>query len=69
LFLVPKAADGEIDVEAVLTHCPEHLSAFNVPAEVHVIDQIPRTGSGNIKRFELLDRLQPAAEAARVGRR
>jgi acyl-coenzyme A synthetase/AMP-(fatty) acid ligase len=29
-----------------------------VPQEVHVIDQIPRTGSGKIMRFKLSERLR-----------
>jgi hypothetical protein len=31
---------------------------------VHLVDRIPRTGSGEIQRFKLLERLQPVTEAA-----
>lgn len=34
-----------------------HLSTYKLPDAVHVIDQIPRTGSGKIIRFRLRERL------------
>ena len=52
LFAVPKE-DREIDPEEVRRFCREQLSAFKVPAEVYVVDEIPKTGSGKIKRHEL----------------
>ena len=31
----------------------DHLSSYKVPAEVHVVKEIPRTGSGKVMRFKL----------------
>jgi long-chain acyl-CoA synthetase len=57
MFVV--ARDGHrLDAEALLSHCRSELSAYKVPQEVHVIDQIPRTGSGKIMRFKLSERLR-----------
>ena len=44
--------------EALIAHCRERLSAYKVPAEVHLVPEIPRTGSGKIIRFRLKDTLR-----------
>ena len=49
-----------IDVEAVLAHCRTQLSAYKVPHTVHVVEEIPRTGSGKIIRFKLKEQLAAA---------
>jgi long-chain acyl-CoA synthetase len=60
LFAVPE--DGaEIDPEDVQSFCRSELSAFKVPAEVYVVDEIPKTGSGKIKRHELAGRMPAEA--------
>ncbi|MDD7941246.1 AMP-binding protein [Actinomycetospora lutea] len=51
-FVVPEG-DAEPDLDVLAAHCRERLSWFKVPADVRVVDVIPRTGSGKIKRFEL----------------
>jgi rifamycin polyketide synthase module 1/2/3 len=53
LFVVPRGAD--FDAAEVLAHCRKHLSSYKVPAAVHVIAEIPRTGSGKVIRFKLKD--------------
>jgi acyl-CoA synthetase (AMP-forming)/AMP-acid ligase II len=68
LFVVPAAVEAVFDVGALLTHCREHLSAFKLPADVHLVARIPRTASGKIQRFKLLEQLQPAAEVGTGGR-
>ena len=58
VFVVPREGAGR-DAEALRAFCRDRLSAYKVPAEVHWTDAIPRTGSGKIIRFrlvELLDR-------------
>ena len=50
LFVVPR---GALDVEAVLRHCREHLSAYKTPSQVHIVKEIPRTGSGKVIRYRL----------------
>jgi long-chain acyl-CoA synthetase len=52
LFVVPRAG-ATIESEALLAHCRAKLSAYKVPSAVHVIAEIPRTGSGKIIRYKL----------------
>ncbi|HUC66488.1 MAG TPA: AMP-binding protein [Stellaceae bacterium] len=52
LFVVPKPG-ARLDEAALRAFCRQHLSAYKVPDSIHVIDRIPRTGSGKIQRFEL----------------
>ncbi len=47
----------------VLDHCRTNLSRFKVPREVSLVDELPLTASGKIRRFQLRE----AAE--REGRR
>jgi long-chain acyl-CoA synthetase len=56
LFVVPRPG-ATIDAGALLQHCTVQLSAYKVPQSVHVIAEIPRTGSGKIIRFKLRDLL------------
>jgi acyl-CoA synthetase (AMP-forming)/AMP-acid ligase II len=57
LFVVTRAGTDIGGGEAILAHCRGHLSAYKIPSEVHVVDVIPRTGSGKIIRYRLRDRL------------
>jgi long-chain acyl-CoA synthetase len=52
LFVVPRPG-ATIHADALLDHCAVHLSAYKIPQSVHVIADIPRTGSGKIIRFKL----------------
>lgn len=56
LFIVPRPGKT-IDGEAVLAHCRAQLSAYKVPHVVHIIAEIPRTGSGKIIRYKLRESL------------
>ncbi|MEQ1610039.1 MAG: class I adenylate-forming enzyme family protein [Hyphomonadaceae bacterium] len=51
LYVVPR--DADFDANAVLDHCRQHLSAYKVPHELHIVKEIPRTSSGKIIRFRL----------------
>jgi acyl-CoA synthetase (AMP-forming)/AMP-acid ligase II len=46
-----------LDVATLLAHCRANLSAYKVPHAVHLVDEIPRTGSGKIMRYKLQERL------------
>jgi acyl-CoA synthetase (AMP-forming)/AMP-acid ligase II len=50
-------AGAAIDEQALMGHCRKHLSAYKVPQTVHVVSEIPRTGSGKIMRFKLKEAL------------
>jgi long-chain acyl-CoA synthetase len=56
LFIVPRPGHT-LENEAVLTHCRTKLSAYKVPHLVHIIAEIPRTGSGKIIRYKLRELL------------
>lgn len=51
LFVIVR--DSSFSVKAVLEHCRQHLSPYKVPTSVHIVDEIPRTGSGKIIRYQL----------------
>ena len=54
-FVVTRGdALGLDDVRSFLA---DRVAGYKLPAELHLIEQIPRTGSGKIKRHELRERL------------
>ena len=58
------AAPGKtVDLGSVQEVVGARLAPFKVPAEIHPIDVIPRTGSGKTKRFELVARLDRSGSA------
>ena len=56
LFVV--AEQGQLDVEALLAHCRKNLSSYKIPEATHIVSEIPRTGSGKIMRFKLVEALK-----------
>jgi acyl-CoA synthetase (AMP-forming)/AMP-acid ligase II len=56
LFVVARAGQT-VEADALLGHCRASLSAYKVPSAVHVIKEIPRTGSGKIIRYKLREAL------------
>jgi acyl-CoA synthetase (AMP-forming)/AMP-acid ligase II len=63
LFVVPRA-NTELVGTAILDHCKIHLSSYKVPASVHFVKEIPRTGSGKIIRFKLKESLAAPIDKA-----
>jgi long-chain acyl-CoA synthetase len=57
LFVVPRPGHT-IEIEALLGHCREKLSAYKVPHSVQFIAEIPRTGSGKIIRYKLRETIK-----------
>ena len=53
LFVV--AEGGELDVDSLMAHCRTGLSSYKIPEQTHVVTEIPRTGSGKIMRFRLVE--------------
>ena len=53
-FVVAAADDGTLTEQALLTHCRSVLPAWMLPAEIRIVDDLPRTTSGKVKRRELL---------------
>ena len=60
LFVVPRPGNA-FETEALLTHCRAQLSAYKVPHAIHVIAEIPRTGSGKIIRYKLREMVSACA--------
>ena len=46
------------DVESLLAHCRKSLSSYKIPEATHIVAEIPRTGSGKIMRFKLVEALK-----------
>jgi acyl-CoA synthetase (AMP-forming)/AMP-acid ligase II len=61
-FVVPRPGHT-VDGEALLSHCRTQMSAYKVPQSVHLVDTIPRTGSGKILRFKLREQLDAPSSA------
>ena len=58
LFVVAKA--NQLDVASLMDHCKAHLSSYKIPEATHLVAEIPRTGSGKIMRFKLVEALSRA---------
>jgi acyl-CoA synthetase (AMP-forming)/AMP-acid ligase II len=56
LFVV--ADQGQLDVEGLLAHCRQSLSSYKIPEATHIVSEIPRTGSGKIMRYKLVEALK-----------
>jgi len=46
------------DADAIIAQCRSTLSSYKVPAAVHLVEEIPRTGSGKIMRFKLRELIE-----------
>jgi benzoate-CoA ligase len=51
-YVIP-ASGGSIDTELLLSHCRERMATFKRPRQIHVVDELPKTATGKIKRFML----------------
>ncbi|MGH9193833.1 MAG: benzoate-CoA ligase family protein [Acidimicrobiales bacterium] len=56
-FLVARSGH-EIDAADIEAHCRSRMAAFKRPRRIEVVEQLPKTPTGKIKRFVLRDRLQ-----------
>jgi long-chain acyl-CoA synthetase len=56
LFVV--ADKGQLDIDSLLAHCRGSLSSYKLPEATHIVAEIPRTGSGKIMRFKLVEALK-----------
>lgn len=55
-FVVP-ATGHEVDPAQLEQHCRERMAAFKRPRRVIAVDELPKTATGKIRRFELRDSL------------
>jgi len=52
VFIVLREGQS-VESEVLIEFTKGHLSSYKVPAEVHLVKEIPRTGSGKVMRFKL----------------
>ncbi len=50
---VPGPDESEIDSRTLTRYLGQHLPAYAVPRKVHLVEEMPRTGSGKISRLAL----------------
>ncbi|MEA2180261.1 MAG: hypothetical protein QOG77_3558 [Solirubrobacteraceae bacterium] len=50
----------EIDPEELIAFARERLARFKVPKRVIVVDELPKTGTGKIQKFELREKVSAA---------
>jgi benzoate-CoA ligase len=55
-FVVARAG-ATLDLEELQAHCRSRMAAFKRPREIYVVDALPKTATGKVKRFELRDSL------------
>ena len=60
-FVVPKPGTTP-DLDAIIAHCRKKLSRYKVPRVIHVIEEMPLTASGKIRRHLLRDTLPNTAK-------
>ncbi len=55
-FVTGRSGD-EPDTDELQSFVRERLAGFKVPKRIHAIDELPKTGTGKIKKFELREKL------------
>ena len=55
-FVLP-ATGATVDTEELVAHCRDRMAAFKRPRRIQVVDDLPRTATGKIKRFMLREHL------------
>lgn len=59
-YLVPRAGH-HIDAADIEAHCRDRMAAFKRPRQIVVVDELPKTPTGKIRRFALRERLEAEA--------
>ena len=53
-----------LDAEAVIEHCRQVLGGFEMPKKVVVLDELPMTATGKVKKHLLRDRYRDLYEGS-----
>jgi long-chain acyl-CoA synthetase len=53
-YVVP-APDADVTPEELQQYCLDNLAEYKHPREVHLVEELPRTASGKVKKFELVE--------------
>ena len=51
-YVVPRP-EGSLTIEDVYAHCRGRIAAFKIPKHIRLVESLPRTASGKIKKGEL----------------
>jgi acyl-CoA synthetase (AMP-forming)/AMP-acid ligase II len=54
----------EIDVDALLAYCREHLAGFKCPASVTIVSDLPRNATGKVLKRQLREPFWAGRERA-----
>ena len=52
-FVVPSRIDDPPSLEELRAHGAEQLARFKLPRELHLVEEIPRTSTGKVRRRAL----------------
>ena len=66
-FVVPRSGHS-VDTGSIEAHCRESMAAFKRPRRIEVVDELPKTATGKVQRFELRERLVPNENQGRENR-
>ncbi len=53
--VVVLSPEAKLEKRDILRHCKKNLAIYKMPKQIEFTDQLPRTASGKIRRFMLLD--------------
>jgi O-succinylbenzoic acid--CoA ligase len=53
VFVVPRVIDDPPSLDELRIHGAEHLARFKLPRELSLVSEIPRTGTGKVRRHAL----------------
>jgi len=53
---IVKKEGSDILKQTVMKHCKKNLAPYKIPKEVEFIEQLPKTASGKLQRFKLIER-------------
>ena len=59
--------DGPVDADSVIEHARRHLTAYKCPKEVYVLEELPRTATGKVRRSAIADQLGLGGEGSSHG--
>nr|WP_120491892.1 AMP-binding protein [Corynebacterium lactis] len=60
------AAHNEALAAVIIAHCRAHIAGYKVPRDVEVIDELPRTSTGKVRKNELREAAWAGHGAARI---
>ncbi|MBN2310208.1 MAG: o-succinylbenzoate--CoA ligase, partial [Candidatus Hydrogenedentes bacterium] len=62
LAVVMPAENASLTEEAVIEFCREHLAAYKCPRFVRIVDELPKTATGKIRKVEVAARFADIAK-------